>query len=307
MRKLLTIRWRKSLIAFLVFAGVLFISSNIYADSGAMIRKKDSRFTAYWDGTVLDAKTGLMWAAKDNGAGMDKQSAEIFIRHFRAGGYMDWRLPTLDELAGLYEPEKLTRYCYPITEFIMLSACCPWASDMNGARAASFDYNYNTHSWDPPSYSDRTRALPVRGIAHETAKLSARQKYGKGGLLTTYNPDAVAWAEKSARSAEAGNWDEVIRTTSIAIAIDPSYPESYVGRSWAYLEKGFPDEALADSQKALELDGNNVGALNNRGLFFLRKGETQKARMDFEAACNGGLAVSCENLKLVSGDQPTER
>lgn len=301
MRRLIKIPCCKSMIACLALAGFLFISYDIHADSTAAIRKKDGRFTAYWDGTVVDSKTGLMWAAKDNGAGIDKLSAEIFIQYFRAGGYTDWRLPTLNELAGLVEPEKVNKWCYPLTELIVLTACCPWASDMNDSKTANFDFNYIATSWNPPSYSDRSRALAVRGSSSEKAESMMRQDFDKTGLSKQYNPDAVAWVEKSARNAETQNWDEMIRAASLAIIIDPTYPEAYVSRSWAYLEKGFPNESLADSQKALELDGNNAGAHNNRGLFYLRKGEPQMARPDFEAACNGGLSVGCENLKLVAG------
>jgi len=176
---------------------------------------------------------------------------------------------------------------------------------MNGSKTANFDFNYITASWNPPSYSDRSRALAVRGGSPEKAMM--RQDFGKRDSSNQYNPDAVVWWEKSVRSSAMGNWDEMIRAASIAITIDPSYADAYVSRSWAYLEKGYPDESLADSQKALELDVNNVGAHNNRGLYYLRNRQPQMARPDFEAACNGGLRVGCENLKLVAGDNPPGR
>jgi len=122
-----------------------------------------------------------------------------------------------------------------------------------------------------------------------------------------YNPEAIAWTNRSNKFAETKNWSEMIRTASAAIAIDPSYPDAYVTRSWAYLEKGFPEKALADCDKALSLSSNNSGALNNRGLYYLRIGDPDKATGDFLKACNGGLALSCDNYKLITGYKPDEK
>ena len=54
---------------------------------------REGRFIAYGNGTVLDTKTGLMWAAKDDGKGMDEQDARAYFENYRAGGYTDWRMP----------------------------------------------------------------------------------------------------------------------------------------------------------------------------------------------------------------------
>jgi tetratricopeptide (TPR) repeat protein len=99
----------------------------------------------------------------------------------------------------------------------------------------------------------------------DVQKVSASAYSSKETSAKQFEPEAINWTEKSKKFAASKNWSEMIRMASIAIQIDPSYPEAYVSRSWAYLEKGFPDEALADCQKALELDINNYGAYNNRG------------------------------------------
>ena len=70
---------------------------------------KDGRFTAYDDGTVLDTRTGLMWAAKDNGSNINWSNAQRYCENYRVGGYTDWRMPTQDELAGLYDKAKTYR------------------------------------------------------------------------------------------------------------------------------------------------------------------------------------------------------
>jgi Tfp pilus assembly protein PilF len=122
-----------------------------------------------------------------------------------------------------------------------------------------------------------------------------------------FQNEAIAWTEKSNESIKSKNWSEVIRTTSVAIKIDPSYPAAYVNRSWGYLEKGFFDEALADCQTAIDLDKRNAPAFNNRGLLYLKAGKSAMAKADFEVACNEGLEVGCSNIKLITGYTPIEK
>ncbi len=64
---------------------------------------KDGRFIAYNDGTVLDTKTKLMWAAKDNGIAISHADAKEYCEKYRGGGYTDWRIPSQGELLRLYD------------------------------------------------------------------------------------------------------------------------------------------------------------------------------------------------------------
>lgn len=52
----------------------------------------------------VDPATGLMWSKSDNGADVDWDQAVLYSRNLRLGGYSDWRLPTIEELAALYDP-----------------------------------------------------------------------------------------------------------------------------------------------------------------------------------------------------------
>jgi len=65
--------------------------------------KREGRFIAYDNGTVLDTSTNLMWAAKDNGADINWRNAKTYCENYRGGGYSDWRMPVQDELAELYD------------------------------------------------------------------------------------------------------------------------------------------------------------------------------------------------------------
>jgi hypothetical protein len=44
-----------------------------------------------------------MWAERDNGSDIHWAKAKSYCENYREGGYTDWRMPTQDELAGLYD------------------------------------------------------------------------------------------------------------------------------------------------------------------------------------------------------------
>lgn len=118
----------------------------------------------------------------------------------------------------------------------------------------------------------------------------------------TNNPLAIHSSEKSLGSAQKGKWDEVIRSASFAIYLDPQLSTSYVNRAWAYSEKGLHDKAIQDCNKALSLSPKSAPAYNNRGLAYHRKGELKKAVGDYQKACGLGLNIACLNLKGLVGE-----
>ncbi len=125
---------------------------------------RDGRFCALANGTVLDTKTGLMWASKDNGGDINWQDAKRYCENYRGGGYTDWRMPTQDELAGIYDESKKNRHGYRVTKLIEITRCCPWASETHGSKAAflNFTDGGGVRGWDGQSNSYLERALPVR-------------------------------------------------------------------------------------------------------------------------------------------------
>jgi hypothetical protein len=131
---------------------------------------RDGRFIAYDNGTVLDTRTNLLWAAKDNGANINWQDAKTYCRNYRGGGYTDWRMPTQDELAELYDETIINTNppadgCggdYHLTNLIHLTCCCPWASETRGSMAAFFGFSNGPRQWLDQSYLGSIRVLPVR-------------------------------------------------------------------------------------------------------------------------------------------------
>ena len=47
-----------------------------------------------------------MWASRDNGRNINWQDAKNYCDNYRGGHYTGWRMPTQDELAGLYDNGK---------------------------------------------------------------------------------------------------------------------------------------------------------------------------------------------------------
>src|SRR5271157_1154332 len=96
---------KKSLGTMVVITVVAILIATYITTEYASAREKasDGRFIAYNNGTVLDTKTKLMWAVKDNGTDINWADAKSYCNNYRGGGYKNWRMPTQDELTGLYD------------------------------------------------------------------------------------------------------------------------------------------------------------------------------------------------------------
>ncbi|MGQ9660388.1 MAG: Lcl C-terminal domain-containing protein [Thermochromatium sp.] len=103
----------------------------------------DPRYIPIQNGTVYDQNTGLMWKQCPEGAAgigctigeplpLTLEEAKRRARDWHFAGYVDWRLPTLDELRSL-----LVRRCYGV-----------------GIDSVTFPRTPAGHFWtsDPASY-----------------------------------------------------------------------------------------------------------------------------------------------------------
>jgi len=136
--------------------------------------KSDGRFIAYDDGTVLDNQTGLMWAARDSGRKINWANAKSYCENYRGGGYTDWRMPTRDELAGLYDANKSQKaecsrnssnFIHVVTDLIHLTCWYEWASDTRPSPYAAgglFNFFHGERNWMLKEGGTTNRALPVR-------------------------------------------------------------------------------------------------------------------------------------------------
>jgi hypothetical protein len=79
----------------------------------------------------FDPETGLMWTTRDNGTDVMWPQANDYAQQLRLGGYADWRLPTIDELEELYEPQVGIRKPFKVHGLM-------WSSTKSGPDNALF-------------------------------------------------------------------------------------------------------------------------------------------------------------------------
>ena len=95
----------------------LFFSANIWAEGLAnqkpIAESADKRFANYGNGTTLDRKTSLLWMTRDywqmNAKWVNWYTANEYaqrMNHKNFAGHDDWRLPTPEEAATLYDRRK---------------------------------------------------------------------------------------------------------------------------------------------------------------------------------------------------------
>jgi len=127
---------------------------------------KDGRFIAYDNGTVLDTRTNLMWAARDSGSTINWKGAKKYCANYSGGGYKDWRLPTQHELGSLYDKSEAYKtecgHMVHLTEFIRLTCNVLWASDTDGYVAGGFRFGGGITGGERLSFDFKCYALPVR-------------------------------------------------------------------------------------------------------------------------------------------------
>lgn len=75
------------------------------------------RYMDKGDGTVTDAKTGLMWAKNDSwndiGGCVTWDKAKKYVTELKTGGHSDWRMPTIEEMKTIFDknnPEVKSGY-----------------------------------------------------------------------------------------------------------------------------------------------------------------------------------------------------
>lgn len=127
----------------------------------------DKRFTASGSGTVRDSQTGLEWAQRDNGQDITWNSARSYCSNLSTAGG-GWRLPSMDELQGIYDPSAtLTTSCgigtCRVSPQFNLSSYWFWSNESNGSSEAwGFALNNGDRYSNLLSNDGVRRALCVR-------------------------------------------------------------------------------------------------------------------------------------------------
>jgi hypothetical protein len=90
-------KWPPKLVLVPLFTVAMIASAQSSTQDRGLAQETQVR--GHW----TDPSTGLTWAGKDNGKDVDWHKAMNYCRDLRLAGYSDWRLPTIDELEGIYE------------------------------------------------------------------------------------------------------------------------------------------------------------------------------------------------------------
>ena len=135
------------------------------------IKLKEARQLRVAEMTWTDPETKLMWPKHDNGWGNDVNwvQARDYCASLTLAGYSNWRLPTVDELAGIYDKTQDVKVSLPdgialfhVKGNIKLSGYI-WGNMLpEGGRAwAYYFYEGERHAYGTGS-NNMARSLCVR-------------------------------------------------------------------------------------------------------------------------------------------------
>ena len=125
-------------------------------DPGAIAKGVDSdRFRDNKDGTVIDSQEKKIWILRDSYQELKKwinwEEAQVYISDLNSkkfAGSDQWRLPTKEELATLYDENQSVEWNYYWTRNVVhidpifgQSSCCYWSGQSHKEKFA-WGFNY---------------------------------------------------------------------------------------------------------------------------------------------------------------------
>jgi tetratricopeptide (TPR) repeat protein len=102
------------------------------------------------------------------------------------------------------------------------------------------------------------------------------------GCSIINSDQAVTHYNKGVTLGDAGNYGEAIAEYNKAIELNPKYTSAYINRAWVYYQKKQYDLAIIDYTRAIQLNPSNTAALNGRGAAYLLTKQYQPAIADFD-------------------------
>jgi hypothetical protein len=135
----------------------------VTADSWAqkVVKISLSDMLPFW----ADPATGLTWAKKDNGSDATWSQANEYCRNLRLGGRSGWRVPTVDELWGIFDQTKAGQQGLHPKGGIRVSWPGVWSSTQgnNSEEKWAFSFYNGSRGSSKLGPSNINRALCVRG------------------------------------------------------------------------------------------------------------------------------------------------
>jgi len=152
------------------------------SSSTSNVIKRDGIYVAYANGIVKDTKTGLEWkAGPDEKTNWNEAKSWVQSLNLDGGG---WRMPTTDELKGLYKKGAGSRNMTPL---LKTTSWFVWSGETKGPSFARFfHFGYGNRDWYPRGDSLIFRAFAVRS-RDSRLELSTDHKI-KGKLFVQTDP-----------------------------------------------------------------------------------------------------------------------
>ena len=113
---------------------------------------------------ILDHAAGLMWQQNAAAAQMSWPAAFEYITNLNRqsyAGYTDWRIPTIEELASLMEPEKTSTKLYLSPLFGTIPLWC-WSADRSDSDQKAWYVSFSGGGIQELELDSALFALPVR-------------------------------------------------------------------------------------------------------------------------------------------------
>ena len=162
-------KWQTRVALVLSVVAILACAQSPTGDRG---QAQETQARDHW----TDPAPGLIWTVKDNGDDVTWHQAMKYCRDLRLDGNSDWRLPTLPELAGIYDksveapgragpPKKSRPFTFHVKGNLFLTGN-QWSSTRvseGSAFAWRFDFNEGrSFNGDKIWFYTNKRALCVR-------------------------------------------------------------------------------------------------------------------------------------------------
>lgn len=135
----------------------------VEARENAIHKQREKALEEAAEGVWTDTTTGLMWTKRDNGTDLDWKQALAYCRDLRLASHADWRLPTLGELGGIFDPEVADKSGRHVKGNLELSGW-QWSSslDYNTGKVQGIGFDHGNQDSFAVGSSTFSRALCVR-------------------------------------------------------------------------------------------------------------------------------------------------
>jgi hypothetical protein len=122
--------------------------------------ERDGIYVAYANGVVKDTETGLEWkVGPDKETTLDEAQTWVESLNLDGGG---WRMPTINELHGLYKEGAGDRNMTPL---LKTTGWWVWSGETQGSSLARYFGFYNGH-----------RISNIRNDSHTTRAFAVRSR-----------------------------------------------------------------------------------------------------------------------------------